>query len=226
MALSCLHDHYEVLGVSEDATLKEITTAYRKLSLQYHPDKHPDLEAHYQPLFVKVRESPHKPKLWLLRRGRGGSRRQLYLHQEQHVQGSLLRPAPGEQISNAYEVLRDTDKRHEYNRNRQHLMQTSPATWPSSAKPSTSDQHRDNGTESKVWEEALSEREARHLAEEEQRRQAEEELEAAKQRWKEEWGYQDKKESDMEAWRAAAHSQSDSQEIWERADTILEAEPW
>ncbi|KAJ4407865.1 DnaJ sub C member 10 [Gnomoniopsis sp. IMI 355080] len=198
MALSCLHDHYEVLGVSEDATLKEITTAYRKLSLQYHPDKHPDLEAHYQPLFVK----------------------------DQHVQGSLLRPAPGEQISNAYEVLRDTDKRNEYNRNRQHLKQTSPAAWPSSAKPSTSDQHRDNGSDSKVWEEALSEREAKDLAEEEQRRQAEEELETAKQRWKEEWGYQDKKESDMEAWRAAAHSQPDSQEIWERAETHFEAEPW
>lgn len=101
-----------------------------------------------------------------------------------------------------------------------------PAAWPSFAKPSTSRQHRDNGWDSKVWEEALSEREARRLAEEEQRRQAEEELEAAKQRWKEEWGYQDKKESDMEAWRAAAQSQPDSQDIWERAETVFGAEPW
>jgi len=33
--------HYETLGVSRKADLAEIKKAYRKLTLQWHPDKHP-----------------------------------------------------------------------------------------------------------------------------------------------------------------------------------------
>lgn len=35
-------DYYEVLGVKKDATEQEIKTAFRKLSLKYHPDRNPD----------------------------------------------------------------------------------------------------------------------------------------------------------------------------------------
>jgi molecular chaperone DnaJ len=40
--MSTKRDYYEILGVGKDAAADEIKKAYRKVAIQYHPDKNPD----------------------------------------------------------------------------------------------------------------------------------------------------------------------------------------
>nr|WP_148686561.1 DnaJ domain-containing protein [Candidatus Nitrosocosmicus hydrocola] len=57
-------DHYEILGVSNDASYREITSAYRKLALQYHPDRNKSPHANEMMLKINtayaILSDPHK----------------------------------------------------------------------------------------------------------------------------------------------------------------------
>ena len=59
-------DPYEILGVSKNATEAEIKAAYRKLVLEYHPDRNTHLTADEQKTiadrFRKVQEAFDKIK--------------------------------------------------------------------------------------------------------------------------------------------------------------------
>eukprot|EP01090_Pellita_catalonica_P020574 TRINITY_DN7422_c0_g1_i1.p1 TRINITY_DN7422_c0_g1~~TRINITY_DN7422_c0_g1_i1.p1 ORF type:complete len:526 (+),score=92.32 TRINITY_DN7422_c0_g1_i1:64-1641(+) len=54
-SVQCAKKYYDVLGVPETATKREIGAAFRKLSQLYHPDKNPSEEAHDK--FVEISEA-------------------------------------------------------------------------------------------------------------------------------------------------------------------------
>ncbi len=50
-------DYYEVLGVARSASEQEIKSAYRKLALQYHPDRNPDNHEESTEKFKEITEA-------------------------------------------------------------------------------------------------------------------------------------------------------------------------
>ena len=47
-----IEDYYTLLGVSRDASVKEIKKAFRNQAIKYHPDKNPDEDA--KKMFEKI----------------------------------------------------------------------------------------------------------------------------------------------------------------------------
>lgn len=50
-------DYYEVLGLARTATADDIRKAYRRLAMQYHPDKNPDNKEEAEVRFKEISES-------------------------------------------------------------------------------------------------------------------------------------------------------------------------
>lgn len=50
-------DYYEVLGVGRDAPSDQIKRAFKKLALQYHPDRNPDSRAEAEEKFKEIAEA-------------------------------------------------------------------------------------------------------------------------------------------------------------------------
>ena len=50
-------DYYEVLGVGRSASDQEIKSAYRKLALQFHPDRNPNNKEESEEKFKEITEA-------------------------------------------------------------------------------------------------------------------------------------------------------------------------
>ena len=54
---STKRDYYEVLGLTKDATEKDIKKAYRKLAFKWHPDKNPENKKEAEEKFKEINEA-------------------------------------------------------------------------------------------------------------------------------------------------------------------------
>lgn len=52
-----INNHYELLGITRNATSEEIKKAYRRLAFKYHPDRNPIKEKWANEMFKKINKA-------------------------------------------------------------------------------------------------------------------------------------------------------------------------
>ncbi len=55
--LTAKKDYYEILGIRRDADQDTVKKAYRKLAMQYHPDRNPGREKWANEKFKEINEA-------------------------------------------------------------------------------------------------------------------------------------------------------------------------
>jgi curved DNA-binding protein CbpA len=94
-------NYYHILGVSASATVREIKLAYKKLAIQYHPDKHQG-NSYFEEKFKQVNEAyqvlsnPHKRAAYDLKLQyllQHKMRQQATYGQQYRYQGPVRRPS-------------------------------------------------------------------------------------------------------------------------------------
>jgi len=83
-------NHYQVLGINQDASESEVRKAYRSLSLKYHPDRNPSEEA--GELFRKINEANEVLS--------DPEKRKQYDHDLKYGEGSFMQQAEMNDINN------------------------------------------------------------------------------------------------------------------------------
>lgn len=85
--MAALYNFYEILGITPKAEATEIKSAFRKLAMQYHPDKNPDPDAHKQFIAIhaayETLSDPIKRRVYDLRRQTGNIIRKTYSSRQQ-----------------------------------------------------------------------------------------------------------------------------------------------
>ena len=56
-AVADKRDYYEVLGLARNASADDVRKAYRRLAMQYHPDKNPDNKEEAEVRFKEISEA-------------------------------------------------------------------------------------------------------------------------------------------------------------------------